>query len=111
MPVCINRVTLLGYLGRDPEEYETSSGRLVGLSLATSETWEDKEGQRQERVEWHRITIINETLAELALKRLRKGSRVYVEGQLQTRKWTDPEGSERLVPSVTVGYRGMLVVL
>ncbi len=111
MPVCINRVTLLGYLGRDPEEYEMPFGRIVGLSLATSEAWEDKEGQRQERVEWHRITITNETLAELALKRLRKGSRVYVEGQLQTRKWTDPDGSERLIPSVAVGYRGVLIVL
>jgi primosomal replication protein N len=93
----INRVTLLGNLGRDPEVRTTKEGRkIANLSLATSERWTDAQGERQERTDWHRVVIFTEALANLADQALKKGSRVYVEGQLQTRKWTDKTGEERV---------------
>jgi len=110
----VNKVTLLGNLGRDPEARTTQAGgKIVTRSLATSETWNDRaSGERKERTEWHRVVIFNEKLAELAERYLRKGSKVYVEGALQTRKWTDQSGQEKhtteVVPSA---YSGKLVLL
>jgi single-strand DNA-binding protein len=88
-------VILVGNLGRDPEIRSTNDGtRIANLSLATSESWNDRNsGERKERTEWHRVVIFNERLAEIAEKYLRKGSKIYVEGALQTRKWTDNAGS------------------
>ncbi len=93
----MNRVTLIGNLGADPEGHNTRDGRrIVRFSIATTETWKDRNGERQERTEWHRIVAYN-GIGEIAERFLRKGSRVYVEGQLPTRKWTDAEGTERLL--------------
>ncbi|MEK9662104.1 MAG: single-stranded DNA-binding protein, partial [Alphaproteobacteria bacterium] len=85
----VNKVILIGNLGRDPEVRSTQDGsKIVQLSVATSEQWRDRaSGERKERTEWHRVVIFNERLAEVAEKYLRKGSKVYLEGQLQTRKW------------------------
>jgi single-strand DNA-binding protein len=92
----INRVTLLGNLGRDPDVYTTKDGRkIAALSLATTQGWTNKQGEWQERTDWHRVVIFDESLANRAEKALGKGSRVYVEGSLQTRKWTDQAGTER----------------
>src|ERR1700747_2247620 len=93
----VNKVILVGNLGRDPEVRRMSSGDpVVNLSVATSETWRDKaSGERKEKTEWHRVVIFNKNLADVAEKYLRKGSKVYIEGQLQTRKWTDKSGAER----------------
>ncbi len=90
----VNKVILVGNLGRDPEIRSTQDGmRIANLAVATSETWRDKmSGERKERTEWHRVVIFNERLAEVAEKYLKKGSKVYVEGALQTRKWTDNSG-------------------
>ena len=88
MSACVNKVSLLGNLGKDPEVREIHSGKVVSFSLATSDSWTDKEGERQERTEWHRIVVYN-GLGEVAERFLKKGSRVYLEGQLQTRRWTD----------------------
>ncbi len=109
----VNRVILVGNLGRDPETRATQSGRLANLSLATSETWTDKNsGERQERTEWHRVVIFDERLVEVAEKYLRKGSKVYLEGQLQTRKWTDQQGNERYSTEVVLQrYRSVLTML
>src|SRR3712207_7483249 len=95
MAQTLNRVTLIGYLGRDPEVRDIATGQVVNISLATSEIWTDRNGEKREWVEWHQVAIANEKLGNLALERLRKGSRVYVEGQLQTRRWMDDEGTER----------------
>jgi single-strand DNA-binding protein len=93
----VNKVILVGNLGRDPEIRSTQDGtRLANMSLATSESWRDKNsGERRERTEWHRVVIFDDRLVEVAEKYLRKGSKVYLEGQLQTRKWTDQQGAER----------------
>ena len=92
----LNKVTLIGNLGRDPEEKTSTNGsRIVRFSLATSERWTGKDGQKQERTEWHRITVFNEKLCELAMRYLKKGARIYVEGQLQTSKYTGADGVER----------------
>ena len=90
----VNKVILVGNLGRDPEIRSTQDGmRIANLAVATSETWRDKmSGERKERTEWHRVAIFNERLAEIAEKYLKKGAKVYVEGALQTRKWTDNSG-------------------
>jgi len=112
MATSLNRVTLIGYLGREPEEREYPGGRFVTLSLATSESWTDKDGQRQEHTEWHQVAIFNDVLGNLAMERLRKGSRVYVEGQLQMKKWTDEDGIDRMYPLVVVPkYGGRLILL
>ncbi|MDW8443535.1 MAG: single-stranded DNA-binding protein [Acetobacteraceae bacterium] len=101
----VNKVILVGNLGRDPEVRTTQSGmKVVNLSVATSDTWSDKAtGERQERTEWHRVVIMNDRLAEVAEKYLRKGSKVYLEGKLQTRKWTDQSGQERYTTEVLLG--------
>lgn len=110
----VNKVILIGNLGRDPEIRSTQDGtRVATLNLATSETWRDRaSGERKERTEWHRIAIFNDRLVEIAEKYLRKGSKIYVEGQLQTRKWTDQQGQERYTTEVVLGrFRGELTML
>ena len=110
----INKVTLIGNLGRDPEVRSMQDGgKIVQLSLATTETWKDKNsGERREKTEWHRVVIFNENLGGIAEQYLRKGSTVYVEGQLQTRKWTDQQGQEKYTTEVVLQrYRGELTML
>ena len=110
----VNKVILIGNLGRDPEVRSTQDGmKIVQLSLATSESWRDKaSGERKDKTEWHRVVIFNERLAEVAEKYLRKGSKVYVEGQLQTRKWTDKEGAEKYTTEVVLSrFKGELTML
>jgi single-strand DNA-binding protein len=110
----VNKVILVGNLGRDPEIRSTQDGtRVANLAVATSETWRDRvSGERKERTEWHRVVIFNERLAEIAEKYLRKGSKVYVEGALQTRKWTDNSGQERYTTEVVLQrFRGELTML
>jgi len=110
----VNKVILVGNLGRDPEVKHTGDGSpIVNLSVATSETWRDKgSGERKERTEWHRVVIFNERLGEVAQKYLKKGSKVYLEGQLQTRKWQDQSGQDRYTTEVVLGrFRGELTML
>jgi single-strand DNA-binding protein len=110
----VNKVILVGNLGRDPEIRTTQDGtRIVQLNLATSENWRDRaSGERKERTEWHRVVIFNERLTEVAEKYLRKGSKVYVEGQLQTRQWQDQQGQQRYTTEVVLGrFRGELTML
>lgn len=110
----VNKVILVGNLGRDPEVRQLQDGNpVVNLSVATSETWRDRNsGERRERTEWHRVVIFNERLADVAQKYLHKGSKVYLEGQLQTRKWTDQSGQERYTTEVVLGrFRGELTML
>ncbi len=110
----VNKVILVGNLGRDPEVRRMASGEpVVNLSLATSESWRDKQsGERKERTEWHRVVIFNEKLAEVAQKYIRKGSKIYVEGQLSTRKWTDRSGQERYTTEVVIPrFGGALTML
>jgi single-strand DNA-binding protein len=110
----VNKVILVGNLGRDPEVRQTQDGKpVVNLSVATSENWRDRaSGERRERTEWHRVVIFNDRLADVAQKYLRKGSKVYLEGQLQTRKWSDQSGQERYTTEVVLGqFRGELTML
>jgi single-strand DNA-binding protein len=110
----VNKVILVGNLGRDPEIRNTQDGmKIVNLSLATSESWRDRSsGERRERTEWHRVVIFNENLAKIAEQYLRKGSTIYIEGQLQTRKWTDQQGQEKYSTEVVLQrYRGELTML
>jgi single-strand DNA-binding protein len=110
----VNKVILVGNLGRDPEVRRMTSGEpVVNLSVATSESWRDKaSGERKERTEWHRVVIFNENLAKVAEQYLRKGSKVYLEGQLSTRKWTDKDGAEKYSTEVVLNrFRGELVML
>ena len=110
----INKVILVGNLGRDPELRSTQDGmRIANLAIATSESWRDRvSGERKERTEWHRVVIFNERLAEIAEKYLKKGSKIYVEGALQTRKWTDNSGQERYTTEVVLQrFRGELTML
>src|SRR5579872_2527175 len=110
----VNKVILVGNLGRDPEIRSTQDGnRIANLNLATSENWRDRvSGERKERTEWHRVVIFNERLVEIAEKYLRKGSKIYVEGALQTRKWTDNSGQERYTTEVVLQrFRGELTML
>lgn len=110
----VNKVIILGHLGRDPEVRRTTSGDAVAsLSVATSESWKDKNsGERKERTEWHRVVIWNENLAKIAEQYLRKGSKVYLSGELQTRKWTDRDGIERYTTEIVLTkFRGELVLL
>src|SRR3954463_7021446 len=109
----VNKVILVGNLGRDPEvRYTQSNQKIVHLSVATSERWKDQSGQQQERTEWHRVVIFNERLADVAERFLTKGRTVYLEGQLQTRKWTDQGGQERYSTEVVVPrFRGELTLL
>ncbi len=110
----VNKVILVGNLGRDPEVRHTQDGSpIVNLSVATSENWRDRSsGERRERTEWHRVVIFNDKLGEVAQKYLKKGAKVYVEGQLQTRKWQDQSGQERYTTEVVLGkFRGELTML
>ena len=110
----INKVILVGNLGRDPEVRATQDGsKIVNLSLATSERWKDRNtGEQRERTEWHRVVIFNENLGRIAEQYLRKGSTCYIEGQLQTRKWTDQQGTEKYTTEVVLQrYRGELTLL
>ena len=110
----VNKVILVGNLGRDPEIRSTQDGlRIANLSLATSDSWRDKAtGERKERTEWHRVVIFNERLVEVVEKYLKKGAKIYIEGALQTRKWTDNSGQERYSTEVVLQrYRGELTML
>jgi len=110
----VNKVILVGNLGRDPESRSfQNGGKVVNLRIATSESWKDRSsGERREKTEWHSVAIFNEPLANTAERYLRKGSKVYLEGQLQTRKWTDNEGKERYSTEVVLqGFNAVLVLL
>ena len=110
----VNKVILVGNLGRDPEIRFTNDGaKIANLSLATSETWNDRSsGERREKTEWHRVVIFNDKLAEIAEKYLKKGSKIYVEGQLQTRKWQGQDGQDRYTTEVVLNrFRGELTML
>lgn len=110
----VNKVILIGNLGRDPEVRSLNDGsKVVNLRIATSETWRDRaSGERKERTEWHSVVIFNENLAKVAENYLRKGSKIYVEGQLQTRKWTDQQGQDRYTTEIVLQrYRGELTIL
>ena len=109
----VNKVILVGNLGNDPESRSFSNGgKVVNLSVATSETWNDRDGNRQERTEWHKVAIFDEKLGDVAEKYLRKGSKVYLEGQLQTRKWQDQSGNDRYTTEVVLQrFRGALQLL
>lgn len=109
----VNKVILVGNLGADPEARSLNNGgEVVNLRIATSETWKDKDGNRQERTEWHQVVIFNENLGRVAKNYLKKGSKVYIEGQLQTRKWTDQNGNDRYSTEIVLQrFRGELVLL
>ena len=111
----VNKVTLVGNLGRDPEIRAMQNGdKIVQLSIATSDRWKDKNsGEQRERTEWHRVVIFNDALGKIAEQYLKKGSTVYLEGQLQTRKWTDQQsGQEKYTTEVVLQrYRGELTLL
>jgi single-strand DNA-binding protein len=110
----VNKVILVGNVGKDPEVRRMTSGDpVVTLSLATSESWRDKgSGEKQEKTEWHRVVIFNKHISEVAEKYVKKGSKVYVEGQLQTRKWTDKDGAEKYSTEVVLqNFRGELTLL
>ena len=110
----VNKVIIVGNLGRDPEVRTfPNGGKVVNLNIATSESWTDKaSGDRKERTEWHRVSIMNENLAKVAEQYLRKGSTVYIEGQLETRKWTDQAGVEKFTTEIVLRpFRGELTLL
>src|SRR5471032_1440649 len=109
----VNKVILVGNLGRDPEVRNTQDGgKIVNLALATSETWNDKaSGERKERTEWHRVVVFNERAADFAERYLKKGAKIYVEGALQTRKWTDQGGQERYTTEVVINVGGTMQML
>lgn len=110
----VNKVILIGNLGRDPETRTFSNGgKVCNLSIATSENWKDRQtGERRERTEWHRVAIFSEGLANVAERYLRKGSKVYIEGQLRTRKWQDQSGNDRYSTEVVIdGFNGSMTML
>ncbi len=109
----VNKVILVGNLGADPEARSLNSGgEVVNMRVATSEQWKDKEGNRQERTEWHNVVIFNENLGRVAKNYLKKGSKVYLEGQIQTRKWTDQSGNDKYTTEVVLQrFRGELQLL
>lgn len=109
----VNKVILVGNLGADPEARSLNNGgEVVNMRIATSETWKNKDGERQERTEWHNVVIFNENLGRVAKSYLRKGSKVYLEGQIQTRKWTDQSGNDRYTTEIVLQrFRGELVLL
>jgi single-strand DNA-binding protein len=109
----VNKVTLVGNLGKDPEVRNAQSGmKIVNLAVATSDSWNDKaSGERKEQTEWHRVVIMNDQLADIAEKYLKKGSKVYLEGKLQTRKWTDNSGQDKYTTEVLLGRFGAAMVL
>jgi single-strand DNA-binding protein len=109
----VNKVILVGNLGADPESRSLNNGgEVVNMRIATSESWKDKDGNRQERTEWHNVVIFNENLGRVAKNYLRKGSKVYLEGQIQTRKWQDKDGNDRYTTEIVLQrFRGELVLL
>ncbi|MGI8931646.1 MAG: single-stranded DNA-binding protein [Sphingomicrobium sp.] len=109
----VNKVILVGNLGQDPESRSfANGGEVVNLRIATSENWKDRDGNRQERTEWHSVAIFNENLGRVAKSYLRKGSKVYIEGQIQTCKWQDQSGADRYTTEVVLQkFRGELVLL
>ncbi|HXH15200.1 MAG TPA: single-stranded DNA-binding protein [Sphingomonas sp.] len=109
----VNKVILVGNLGADPESRSfANGGEVVNLRVATSETWKDRDGNRQEKTEWHTVAIFNENLGRVAKSYLKKGSKVYLEGQLQTRKWQDQTGNDRYSTEIVLQkFRGELVML
>ncbi len=110
----VNKVILVGNVGKDPEIRRTQDGRpIANLSLATSETWRDKNtGERKEKTEWHRVVVFNEALCKVIEQYVKKGAKLYVEGQLQTRKWTDQSGAEKYSTEVVLqGFNGSLTML
>ena len=109
----VNKVILVGNLGDDPEVRALNNGgEVVNMRVATSESWKDRDGNKQERTEWHRVVIFNENLGKVAKSYLRKGSKVYLEGQIQTRKWQDQSGQDRYSTEVVLQrFRGELVLL
>jgi single-strand DNA-binding protein len=109
----LNKVTLIGRLGKDPEVLNfQNGGKVVNFSLATSERWKDRDGNPKEKTEWHNIAVTNEKLADIAERYLRKGALVYIEGQMQTRKWQDQSGNDRYSTEVALpAYRGAIVML
>lgn len=114
MSMCVNRVTLLGNVGRDPEVRALpNGGRVANFPLATSERWRDKQtGEPRERTEWHRIVVFNPMIVDITEERVHKGSKLYIEGQLQTRKWQDQSGQDRYTTEIVLPrFRSMLLVL
>jgi len=110
----VNKVILVGNLGKDPEVRNAQNGtKIVNFTLATSETWNDKaSGEKKERTEWHRVVVFNERIADVAERYLKKGAKVYVEGSLQTRKWTDQSGQEKYTTEVVIDrFRGEMTML
>ena len=109
----VNKVILVGNLGADPDARTLNScGEVVNMRVATSESWKDRDGNRQERTEWHNVVIFNENLGRVAKSYLRKGSKVYLEGQLQTRKWQDQSGNDKYTTEIVLQrFRGELVLL
>ena len=110
----VNKVILIGNLGRDPEIRNTQDGReIANITIATSESWKDKNtGERKEKTEWHRVVIFNENLVRVVKNYLKKGAKVYIEGQLQTRKYTDKDGAEKYSTEVVLqGFNGTLTML
>ncbi len=109
----LNRVALIGNLGKDPEvKTFANGGRIANMSLATSESWKDKAtGERKEKTEWHNVTVNNDGLVGVVERFLRKGSKVYLEGKLETRKWQDRDGNDRYTTEVVLGFNGVLVML
>lgn len=110
----VNKVTLIGNLGRDPEvRFSQNGDKIANLSIATSESWNDKaSGERKEKTEWHRVVIFNKHLADIAEKYLKKGSTIYIEGALQTRKWTDNSGVDKYTTEIVLGnFKGELTML
>jgi single-strand DNA-binding protein len=114
MAFSVNKVTLIGNLGADPEARYTQDGRIIlTLRIATSEVWKDKiTGERREKTEWHRVVIFSERLAKFGQQALHKGSRVYIEGQLQTRKWQDQSGQDKYTTEIVLqNFRGELIIM
>jgi single-strand DNA-binding protein len=110
----VNKVILIGNLGRDPEVRSTQDGReIANLSIATTESWKDKSsGEYKDKTEWHRVVVFNEGLTKVAKNYLKKGAKVYIEGQLQTRKWTDKDGSEKYTTEIVLqNYNSTLTML
>lgn len=112
MAVSLNRVTLIGNVGRDPEVKSTQSGmKIANLAVATSESWMDRESnERKERTEWHKVVVFNEALIGIVERHIKKGSKVYVEGQLATRKWQDQSGQDRYSTEITLGKFGATLI-
>lgn len=114
MPTSVNKVILVGNVGKDPDiRTFQNGGRVASFSVATSDHWKDKTtGEKKERTEWHKISILNDGLVGYIETRLKKGSKIYIEGQLETRKWTDKDGKEKYSTEVTIRpYSGSLVIL